>query len=203
MQSEDRPDAEDDEIAATQTGDGHARGSLWQIIMLFGRIGLTSFGGGISAWIYLESVEKRRWLKDDEFFAGLALAQILPGPNVLNLSIFIGHRQRGIAGGIAAVASLLLPPMAVVIALAMLIHHYGINPTMQSVLQGVAAGAIGTAICVGYRSMRNATRVHRWPLIVTAATLLSISYFHISLINTVLMLLPVSFAMAWNLDKDE
>ena len=203
MQEEDRPDAENDETETAAVNDGHAHGSLLQIILLFGRIGLTSFGGGLSAWIYLESVERRRWLKDDEFFAGLALAQILPGPNVLNLSIFIGHRMRGIAGGVAAVASLLLPPMAVVIALAMAIHHYGINPTMQSVLQGVAAGAIGTAICVGYRSMRNATRVHRWPLIITAATLLSISYFHISLINTVLMLLPVSFAMAWNFDKDE
>lgn len=194
---------EDSPEAGRDANDSHSRGSLWQIILLFGRIGLTSFGGGLSAWIYLESVEKRRWLKDDEFFAGLALAQILPGPNVLNLSIFIGHRQRGIAGGIAAVVSLLLPPMAVVIALAMLIHRYGINPTMENVLQGVAAGAIGTAACVGYRSLRNATRVHLWPLPITALTLVSISYFHVSLINTVLMLLPVSFALSWKIDKDD
>lgn len=195
---------EEDSLEAEQETNTNAeRGSLWQIILLFGRIGLTSFGGGLSAWIYLESVEKRRWLKDNEFFAGLALAQILPGPNVLNLSIFIGHRQRGIAGGIAAVVSLLLPPMTVVIALAMLVHHYGINSTMESVLQGIAAGAIGTAVCVGYRSLRNATRVHLWPLAITALTLVSISYFHISLINTVLALLPISFALSWIIDKDD
>jgi chromate transporter len=202
VHEEDRSDADEaneaDEIAST----GQERGSLWQIIMLFGRIGLTSFGGGLSAWIYLESVERRRWLKDDEFFAGLALAQILPGPNVINLSIFIGHRQRGIAGGIAAVLSLLLPPMAVVIGLAMLVHRYGINSTMESVLQGIAAGAIGTTICVGFRSLRNATRVHRWPLLIAALTFVSIGFFHVSLINTVLALLPVSFALSWNIDKD-
>ncbi|HEY4316312.1 MAG TPA: chromate transporter [Herbaspirillum sp.] len=201
MHQEDSPETENE--AGAVPGQGHGRGSLWQIVLLFGRIGLTSFGGGLSAWIYLETVEKRRWLKDEEFFAGLALAQILPGPNVLNLSIFIGHRQRGIAGGVAAVVSLLLPPMTVVIGIAALVHLYGINPTMESVLQGIAAGAIGTAICVGYRSLRNATRVHLWPLLITALTLVSISYFHVSLINTVLMLLPLSFALSWKIDKDD
>ena len=196
-------DSPETDSQAGDQGQGHERGSLWQIIMLFGRIGLTSFGGGLSAWIYLESVEKRRWLKDEEFFAGLALAQILPGPNVLNLSIFIGHRQRGLAGGVAAVLSLLLPPMGVVMAVAALVHRYGINPTVENVLQGVAAGAIGTAVSIGYRSMRNATRVHLWPLLITGLTLVSISYFHVSLINTVLMLLPVSFALSWKIDKDD
>jgi chromate transporter len=179
------------------------RGTLWQIMTLFGRIGLTSFGGGLSAWIYLEAVERRRWIKDDEFFAGLALAQVLPGPNVINLSIFIGHKQRGIMGGATAVMSLLLPPMTVVILLAMLIHRFGINPSVQSALQGIAAGAIGTTVCVGYRSLRNATRMHLWPLLVAGMTFVSIGFFHISLIYTVLALLPLSFALAWNIDKHD
>jgi chromate transporter len=179
------------------------RGTLWQIMTLFGRIGLTSFGGGLSAWIYLEAVERRRWIKDDEFFAGLALAQVLPGPNVINLSIFIGHKQRGIMGGAIAVISLLLPPMTVVILLAMLIHRFGINPSVQSALQGIAAGAIGTTVCVGYRSLRNATRMHLWPLLVAGLTFVSIGYFHISLIYTVLALLPLSFALAWYVDKHD
>jgi chromate transporter len=182
--------------------EGPESGTLWQIIMVFGRIGLTSFGGGLSAWIYLEAVERRRWLKDDEFFAGLALAQILPGPNVINLSIFIGHRLRGIAGGAAALLSLLLPPMTVVIALAMLIHRFGINTGMQSLLQGIAAGAIGTALCVGFRSLRNASRVHSWPLFIAAATFAAIGFFHISLTYVVLGLLPVAFALSWNIDED-
>lgn len=177
-------------------------GTLWDIIKMFGYIGLTSFGGGLSAWIYLEAVERRRWLKDDEFFAGLALAQILPGPNVINLSIFIGHRLRGVIGGTMALLSLLLPPTVVVIIVAIVIHKIGISTGVQSALQGIAAGAIGTTLCVGFRSLRNATRRHYWPLFIAVATFVGIGILHISLIYVVLALLPVAFALSWNIDKD-
>lgn len=65
--------------------------TLPQIFALFARIGLTSFGGGLSAWIYREVVDRRQWLSEDEFLAGLTLAQILPGPNVINISIYIAR----------------------------------------------------------------------------------------------------------------
>ena len=176
--------------------------SMMEIIMVFGRIGLTSFGGGLSAWIYLESVERRRWLTAEAFFAGLALAQILPGPNVLNLAIFIGHRLRGIGGATVALSSLLLPPMVVVIALAMAIHHFGISAGVQSTLQGIAAGAVGVTLCVGFRSLRNASRHHYWPLVIAALTFVAIGLLHIALVYVVVGLLPVAFMLSWKLDKD-
>jgi chromate transporter len=199
VQEDDKLDPKDDTMDDLAAG---PVSGIWDIIKMFGYIGLTSFGGGLSAWIYLEAVERRRWLKDDEFFAGLALAQILPGPNVLNLSIFIGHRRRGVIGATAALLSLLLPPMVVVIALAMLIHRIGISTGMQSALQGIAAGAIGTTLCVGYRSLHNAMRRHYWPLFIAMATFVGAGVMHISLIYVVLGLLPVSFALSWNIDKD-
>ena len=59
---------------------------LLQIFALFAQIGLTSFGGGLSAWIYQEVVVRRGWLREGEFIAGLTLAQVLPGPNVINIA---------------------------------------------------------------------------------------------------------------------
>src|SRR5215471_7633821 len=91
--------------------------TLSQIFALFARIGLTSFGGGLSAWIYREVVDKRRRLSEDEFLAGLTLAQILPGPNVINISIYIGQRLRGTVGSATTVLALLLPPMIVAVGL--------------------------------------------------------------------------------------
>src|SRR5215510_2446811 len=88
--------------------------TLPEIFMVFARIGLTSFGGGISAWIYRDVVDRRQWLSEAEFLAGLTLAQILPGPNVINVAIYIGQRLRGTAGSVVAGAALLLPPMVVV-----------------------------------------------------------------------------------------
>ncbi|HWZ48611.1 MAG TPA: chromate transporter [Herbaspirillum sp.] len=200
MQEDDKPDLKNETV--DEFADGPASGTLWDLIKMFGYIGLTSFGGGLSAWIYLEAVERRRWLKDDEFFAGLALAQILPGPNVLNLAIFIGHRRSGVIGATAALLSLLLPPMVVVIAIAMLIHRIGISTGMQSALQGIAAGAIGTTLCVGYRSLRNAMRRHYWPIFIAMATFVGTGILHISLIYVVLGLLPISFALSWYIDQD-
>src|SRR5690349_988656 len=99
--------------------------TLLQIFVLFFRIGLTSFGGGLSAWIYREVVDRQHWLTEDEFLAGLTLAQILPGPNVINISIYIGQRLRGTAGSILATLSLLLPPMVVAVGLLALFQIYG------------------------------------------------------------------------------
>jgi len=76
---------------------------LVDILLLFARIGLTSFGGGLSAWIYREVVVRRRWLTEDAFLSGMTLAQIMPGTNVVNVSIYIGHRLRGAAGSAVAV----------------------------------------------------------------------------------------------------
>lgn len=179
------------------TSDVRERISLLQIAQVFARIGLTSFGGGLTSWVYMEAVEKRQWLREEEFFAGLAISQILPGPNVLNLSIFIGQRLRGIAGSLTAVLSLLLPPMAVVVAVAMLIHRSGINAGVHSFLEGIAAGAVGLTLCVGIRSLRNAARQQYWPLVIAGLTFVGIGLLHWPLSYVVLGLLPVAFALAW------
>jgi len=57
------------------------------LFWVFTRIGLTSFGGGLSGWMLREFVQRRAWLQEDEFLSGLALAQAFPGVNVVNLAI--------------------------------------------------------------------------------------------------------------------
>lgn len=175
------------------------RVSLVQIAKVFGRIGLTSFGGGMSSWIFLDAVEKRQWIQEDEFLAGLALSQILPGPNVVNLAIFIGNRLRGVAGSATATLSLLVPPMVLVLILAALVHRFGIAAGLHSFLEGVAAGAVGLTVCVGTRGLRAASRRQRWPFIIAGLTLVCIGLWHVPLLYVVLALLPVAFALSWNM----
>lgn len=92
--------------------------TLLEILLLFARVGLTSFGGGLSAWIYREVVTQRGWLEEDEFLGALTLGQILPGSNVINLSIYVGYRMKGAIGSTVAVSALLVPPMVVIVLLA-------------------------------------------------------------------------------------
>ncbi|MGP1614013.1 MAG: chromate transporter, partial [Pollutimonas bauzanensis] len=64
--------------------------SLLTMFLAFSRIGITSFGGGLSGWLMREFVRQRRWISEEEFLSGLALSQAFPGINVVNLSIWIG-----------------------------------------------------------------------------------------------------------------
>ena len=129
--------------------------SLLQILLLFARIGLTSFGGGLSAWIYREVVTQRGWLKEDEFLGALTLGQILPGSNVVNLSIYVGYRMRGPLGSTIAVCALLVPPMVVIVLLATVFHQFAQVAWLHRFLEGVAAAAIGMTASVGFRTARS------------------------------------------------
>ena len=89
-------------------------------------------------------VEEHRWMTADEFNETFALCHFLPGPNIVNLSMVFGSRLRGLVGGIAAFAGLLLPPMLVVTVLAALYARFG-------EVEGSAAEAFSPA-CPARRS---------------------------------------------------
>lgn len=171
--------------------------SLLEIALLFGRIGITSFGGGISAWMYREVVEKRHWLGEDEFLSGLAFSQILPGANVVNLSIFIGQRLRGALGSLTASSCLLIPPMGLVILLAVGFHRVSDLDWVRDFIEGLAVGAIGLTVSVGVRAARRSTQTQRWPLVLVIAVVVPVGIMHWSLVPVVLFLAPLGIALGW------
>ena len=80
--------------------------SLWELVFFFGLIGLTSFGGGLTAYIRRLAVTQKGWLTDEEFFSALAIVQILPGARVVGISVYIGNHLRGLLG--ATLAALII-----------------------------------------------------------------------------------------------
>ena len=158
------------------------------------RVGLTSFGGGLSGWFMREFVTSRAWLTEEEFLSGLSLAQVFPGVNVVNLSIWIGYRLHGSRGAIAGALSIVVPPMLVVIALAVLFRSLAGYAVAHTLLDGVAAAAIGLSLSMGLRAARRAGRnigaaiilavsfvaigLLRWPLYIVVAVLSPISIAH-------------------------
>jgi chromate transporter len=77
-------------------------------------------GGGVLAVVQRELVERKRWLTKEEFIEEWAVAQIMPGPNVVNLALMIGGRYFGLRGALTALAGMLAVPLLVVLALAVL-----------------------------------------------------------------------------------
>ncbi len=171
--------------------------SLAGLVLLFTRVGLTSFGGGVSAWIYREVVERRRWLNEDEALSALTMSQILPGSNVVNLSIYIGHRLGGTLGSVIAVAALLLPPMIVVVLLNLAIGRFSDIGWMHDFLEGLAAAAIGLTASVGLRGARRSMALCHGTVVLIVALFIAIGVLGWPLVPVVVTLTACSLILAY------
>jgi chromate transporter len=112
------------------------------LFLAFSRISLSSFGGAIF-WARRQLIEKQRWLTEREFLDLFTLGQLLPGPNVLNLTVMVGYRFAGWTGAAAAVAGFLGWPCLVVVGMGVLYQNYGALPQVQQALAGMSSVAAG------------------------------------------------------------
>lgn len=123
--------------------------SLTDLFVSFTLLALQGFGG-VLAVVQRELVEKKRWMTREEFIEDWAVAQIMPGPNVVNLSMMIGARSFGLKGALAALAGMLTAPLIIVLLLALVYAQFADHPGVAGALRGmgaVAAGLIaGTAL---------------------------------------------------------
>jgi chromate transporter len=122
-----------------------AKPSLLSIALTFASISSTAFGGGQKASIRHQVVSKG-WMNSDGFMDGLELAQVLPGPNILNLAIYCGQRVRGLAGAVAAFIGAAVPPFVIVAVAGALYFKYAANPYVHGALRGCAVGALGLTL---------------------------------------------------------
>ena len=112
--------------------------SLTDLFVSFTLLALQGFGG-VVAVVQRELVERKRWMTQEEFVEDWAVAQIMPGPNVVNLSLMIGSRYFGLAGAMSALAGMLAIPLVLVLLLAWLHAHYAHHPGLAGALRGMAA----------------------------------------------------------------
>ena len=124
--------------------------SLTDLFVSFTLLALQGFGG-VLAVVQRELVEKKRWLTREEFVEDWAVAQIMPGPNVVNLSLMIGARYFGFKGAMAALAGMLIAPLFVVLALAVVYAQFANHPGVLGALRGMGAVAAGLIAATGLK----------------------------------------------------
>lgn len=124
--------------------------SLRHLFVAFTLLALQGFGG-VLAVVQREIVERRGWLTQDEFIEDWAVAQIMPGPNVVNLSMMIGARYFGLRGALTALAGLIAVPLVLVLLLANLHAHFAGNPKVEGALRGMAAVSAGLIAAAGLK----------------------------------------------------
>lgn len=110
-----------------------------QLFRVFTRTSLQGFGG-VLAVVQRELVERERWYTPESFLQDWAVAQVLPGPNVCNLALMLGDRTHGWRGAAAALAGLLLLPLALALLLAAGIGGLAAHPDTQRVFSGALEG---------------------------------------------------------------
>jgi chromate transporter len=143
--------------------------SLSDLFISFSLLALQGFGG-VLAVVQHELVERKRWLTREEFIEDWAVAQIMPGPNVVNLSMMIGSRYFGLPGALTALAGMLTFPLVVVLCMALAYSHFADNPQVAGALRGMGAVAAGLIIATGIKLI---SALNRHPLGKPACLLLA------------------------------
>ena len=177
-----------------------ARVSLGKLFGVFAVIGVTSFGGGIVAYLRRALVEKEKWLDGEEFMAALEISQTLPGLNATNMSVIVGRRLRGAIGAVVATLGMVLPGAVIVMALGFAYARFRNDPTVSVVLTGVAAAAVGlllqVTLKIGWKQL-----IRPRDLLFVVVVFVLVGIFHISLLVTLVCVAPL--AIWWNRPASE
>lgn len=166
------------------------------LFWIFFQIGALSFGGGLAAWVHREIVLKRHYMTETEFLTGLALCQVLPGVNVVNLSVHIGQRLRGLVGALTCTFAILAVPFFAVIGLATAYQYVRDIAWFHDFLDGVAVSAVGLLVSVALRSVRGT--FHSFvPYLVAIGLIVAVGVLRWPMIPVALTAATVSVAAAW------
>lgn len=158
--------------------------SLSDLFWSFSLLALQGFGG-VLAVVQRELVEKKRWLTLEEFVEDWSVAQVLPGPNVVNLSLMIGGRYFGWRGALVALSGMLAFPLLIVLALAVLFAGIADQPMAQGALRGLAAVAAGLIAATGLKmlpALRRNVMGRAACAVVGLACFLAIGHFRLPLL---------------------
>jgi len=160
------------------------------------QVALSAFGGGLSAWSQRIVVEQRRWMTNEQFLTGLTVARLFPGPNQINMAVYIGAQFRGLRGALVALAGMLLVPFTLLMALGVAYFWLHETPAIDRVLAGVVAAAAGMALSMGFKILHEYWR-DPVALLLAAAVFVAMELFHLRLIPVVLVSGPLAMAWYW------
>ncbi len=124
--------------------------SLSELFLCFTWLAVQSVGGAAPI-AQRELVERKRWLTTQEFLEDWTVAQIMPGPNVVNLSLILGDRHFGLRGAVAALAGMTVVPLCIILCIAVAYTHYASYPVVENALRGMGAVAAGLIVGTGLK----------------------------------------------------
>lgn len=173
--------------------------SSLQLFTAFSRLSLMGFGGVLPI-AQRELVERLGWLRVEEFAELLSVGQVLPGPNVVNLSLMVGDRYFGLRGALAALAGMLLLPLILVLIFAALYQQFAVVPAVAGAVRGMGAVSAGLVMAIALKLLpalrRNPLGRRRW-VPVTLLVVLAAGWWRWPLVAVIVLLGGLSCLLAW------
>lgn len=173
---------------------------LWELFHVFFRVGMFTFGGGYAMISVIEDacVERRNWITQAEMDDLVVVAESTPGPVAINCATFVGSRQAGLAGAIAATVGMVLPSFLVIFALSRFLDRFLEIPLAANAFRGIRV-AVGILILDAARRLYARMPKKPLPLLLLAGALaasLAANFLSLRLSSIVLMLGAAAVSVA-------
>ncbi|MBC9230173.1 chromate transporter [bacterium SPL81] len=149
----------------------------------FMQLGLMGFGG-VLPLAHRIIVEEKKWIDEGKFTDLLGVCQLLPGGNIINMSVAIGMEFQGIKGAISSVLGLISAPTAIVLLIYQVYEHFQYLAAVQHMIQGLAAAAAGLLFATGFKMLR--------PILKSYLTVLTIT---LTFVFMLLIKLPLALTL--------
>ena len=150
----------------------------------------------MSLWSHRIIVERRQWMTSESFVTGLTVARLFPGPNQINMSVYIGSIFQGLPGSLAAVAGIILFPFTLLMLLGLLYFQFSAIAEVNRLLAGLAAAAAGMALSMGFKILE-VYKTDYLAMAIAVIVFVSLQVFRFHLIPVVLVAGPVAMSLYW------
>ena len=173
---------------------------LWDLFSTFFRIGAFTFGGGYAMIPLIENacVERNRWITHEDMMQVTIIAESTPGPVAINCATFVGYKQAGLIGGVAATLGVVLPSFIIIYAISMFLDNFLEIGIIASAFRGIKIGVGILIVNAGINMLKSVpkTTLARAIFVCSLVAMLVIEFFSLNFSTISLMLLAASVSLA-------
>lgn len=175
---------------------GKNMGILADLFLTFAKIGCFTFGGGYAMIALIENacVEEKKWIDHDDMMNITVIAESTPGPIAINCATFVGYRQAGIAGALAATVGIVLPSFLIIFGISRFLDHFLEITWIAEAFQGIKI-AVGILIVDAGMKMLKKMKKKAFPMIIAGCAFLMVTASEISGIHVSVIVLLMAAAL--------
>lgn len=145
--------------------------SLWILFITMLKIGMFTFGGGYAMISLLENefVDKKKWIRDEEFMDLVAIAESTPGPIAINCSTYIGYKKAGVLGSVAATIGMCIPSFCIIYLISLFFDQFLSIAWVAAAFKGIQVCVVFLILSAGWKMLKKIKK-NAWNLTILSLT---------------------------------